>query len=102
MKNLVVFKRQILVRKQLGYFQPFVEYAYLFNYTPKRKEEFIKEINKNKKVLFEVMAEYDFKKIKDKDRFLSDCIKYKKLDFYSTFYENILNAFKEVENGYWD
>lgn len=94
MKNLVIFTRNILERRQLGYFKQRKEFEILQDYTPKKKEEFIKKINKNKKVPFEILAEYDFKKVKDRDRFLIDCIKYKNIEFYQSYYQNILDTIK--------
>lgn len=95
MKNLVIFTRNVLERRQLGYFQQRKEFEILQDYTPKKKEEFIKQINKNKKVPFEIMAEYDFKKVKDKDRFLLDIVKFKNIDFYKKFYNYINDIDKD-------
>lgn len=94
MKNLVIFVRVVLERKPCGYFQPRTEYKVLKDFTPKQKEEFIKEINKNKRNTFEVLAEYDFKKVRDRDRFLIDCIKCKKIELYQSYYQNILDTIK--------
>lgn len=94
MKNLVIFTRSVLERRQLGYFKQRKEFEFCRITYQRKKEEFIKKINKNKKVPFGIMAEYDFKKVKDRDRFLIDCIKYKNIEFYQSHFQNILDTIK--------
>ena len=76
-------KKQLQKLKELGYKSDYLD-----------KNKFIKKINKYKKVPFEILTEYDFKKVKDRDRFLIDCIRYKNIEFYQSYFQNILDTIK--------
>ena len=73
-KNLAIFERKILERKQKGFFKEVTEVEFLKNFTPKKKETFLNKINERKKVLFKEAALYNLTTQKGKKQLLIDVI----------------------------
>ena len=73
-KNLAIFERKILERRQKGFFKEVTEVEILKNFTPKQKQTFLNKINERKRVFFKEVATYNLTTKKDKNKLLIDSI----------------------------
>ena len=100
-KNLCVYNRFLLVRKEEKKFIKVCKWEILQNYTPEQQAEFEKSINYRLKNKFEKFAEIDLSKKNCVLEFLSAIARYKNLspsfqnsEFLNNIYQETINYFK--------